>query len=251
MKKTAIITGAVGGIGYATVEKFNKEGYAIVAMDIAPSEVANEKFANMSNIIYVKGNLASGEDRANLVKAALDTYGRIDALVNVAGVAPKVRNDILEMTEESYDFVMDINLKGTFFLTQLVANHMVQQFKNEGIRGYIANVSSCSAYTSSTSRGEYCMSKAGATMLTKLFADRLSEYGITVNEICPGIIATGMTEKVKEKYDNLIAGGLVPLGRWGTPEDCANALYTLCSGTLGYTTGQSIIVDGGMHIQRL
>ena len=251
MKKTAIITGAVGGIGYATVEKFNKEGYAIVAMDIAPSEVANEKFANMSNIIYVKGNLASGEDRANLVKAALDTYGRIDALVNVAGVAPKVRNDILEMTEESYDFVMDINLKGTFFLTQLVANQMVQQFKNEGIRGYIANVSSCSAYTSSTSRGEYCMSKAGATMLTKLFADRLSEYGITVNEICPGIIATGMTEKVKEKYDNLIAGGLVPLGRWGTPEDCANALYTLCSGTLGYTTGQSIIVDGGMHIQRL
>ena len=251
MKKTAIITGAVGGIGYATVEKFNKEGYAIVAMDIAPSEVANEKFANMSNIIYVKGNLASGEDRANLVKAALDTYGRIDALVNVAGVAPKVRNDILEMTEESYDFVMDINLKGTFFLTQLVANQMVQQFKNEGIRGYIANVSSCSAYTSSTSRGEYCMSKAGATMLTKLFADRLSEYGITVNEICPGIIATGMTEKVKEKYDNLIAGGLVPLGRWGTPEDCANALYALCSGVLGYTTGQSIIVDGGMHIQRL
>ena len=220
-------------------------------MDIAPSEVANEKFANMSNIIYVKGNLASGEDRANLVKAALDTYGRIDALVNVAGVAPKVRNDILEMTEESYDFVMDINLKGTFFLTQLVANQMVQQFKSEGIRGYIANVSSCSAYTSSTSRGEYCMSKAGATMLTKLFADRLAEYGITVNEICPGIIATGMTEKVKEKYDNLIAGGLVPLGRWGTPEDCANALYTLCSGTLGYTTGQSIIVDGGMHIQRL
>ena len=205
----------------------------------------------MSNIIYVKGNLASGEDRANLVKAALDTYGRIDALVNVAGVAPKVRNDILEMTEESYDFVMDINLKGTFFLTQLVANQMVQQFKSEGIRGYIANVSSCSAYTSSTSRGEYCMSKAGATMLTKLFADRLAEYGITVNEICPGIIATGMTEKVKEKYDNLIAGGLVPLGRWGTPEDCANALYTLCSGTLGYTTGQSIIVDGGMHIQRL
>ncbi|MBO5439674.1 MAG: 3-ketoacyl-ACP reductase [Clostridia bacterium] len=251
MKKTAIITGAVGGIGYATVEKFNKEGYAIVAMDIAPSEVANERFANMSNIIYVKGNLASGEDRANLVKAALDTYGRIDALVNVAGVAPKVRNDILEMTEESYDFVMDINLKGTFFLTQLVANQMVQQFKSEGIRGYIANVSSCSAYTSSTSRGEYCMSKAGATMLTKLFADRLAEYGITVNEICPGIIATGMTEKVKEKYDNLIAGGLVPLGRWGTPEDCANALYTLCSGTLGYTTGQSIIVDGGMHIQRL
>ena len=136
--KIAIVTGAVGGIGYATVEKFNKEGYGVVAMDIAPNEVANEKFANMSNIVYVKGNLASGDDRANLVKVALDTFGRIDALVNVAGVAPKVRNDILEMTEESYDFVMDINLKGTFFLTQLVANQMVQQFKNEGIRGAIA-----------------------------------------------------------------------------------------------------------------
>ena len=249
--KIAIITGAVGGIGYATVEKFNKEGYGVVAMDIAPNEVANEKFAGMENIVYVKGNLASGEDRANLVKAAMDNYGRIDVLVNVAGVAPKVRNDILEMTEESYDFVMGINTKGTLFLTQLVANQMIKQESENGIKGYIASVSSCSAYTSSTSRGEYCMSKAGATMMTKLFADRLSSEGITVNEICPGIIATGMTEKVKEKYDNLIAGGLVPLGRWGTPEDCANALYALCSGMLGYTTGQSVIVDGGMHIQRL
>lgn len=251
MKKVAIITGAAGGIGYATCEKFNKEGYAIVAMDIVDADKVTDKFAGFGDCVYVKGNLASGEDRASLVKAAIDTYGRIDALINVAGVAPKVRNDILEMTEESYDFVMDINLKGTFFLTQLVANQMIKQEAENGIKGYIASVSSCSAYTSSTSRGEYCMSKAGATMMTKLFADRLASEGITVNEICPGIIATGMTEKVKEKYDNLIAGGLVPLGRWGTPEDCANALYTLCSGTLGYTTGQSIIVDGGMHIQRL
>ncbi len=249
--KVALITGAAGGIGYATVEKFNKEGYAIVAMDIVPEEKAIEKFASFENTIYVSGNLANPKDRLNAVTTAINKFGMITALVNVAGVAPRVRNDILEMTEESYDFVMDINLKGTFFLTQLVANQMVNQFKNEGTRCYIANVSSCSAYTSSTSRGEYCMSKAGATMLTKLFADRLSEYGITVNEICPGIIATGMTEKVKEKYDNLIAGGLVPLGRWGTPQDCADALYALCSGMLGYTTGQSIIVDGGMHIQRL
>ena len=146
---------------------------------------------------------------------------------------------------------MDINLRGTFFLTQLVANQMVRQAACEGIKGYIANVSSCSAYTSSVNRGEYCMSKAGMSMMTKLFADRLAKDGILVNEICPGIIETGMTEKVKEKYDNLIAGGLVPLNRWGTPEDCANALYALCSGILGYTTGQSIDVDGGMHIQRL
>ena len=249
--KVAIITGAVGGIGFATVEKFNQEGYAIVAMDIAPDEVASEKFANMSNIVYVKGNLASAQDRQALLDAAINSFGRVDVLVNVAGVAPKVRNDILEMTEESYDFVMDINTKGTLFLTQIVANQMIKQEAENGIRGYIANVSSCSAYTSSTSRGEYCISKAGATMITKLFADRLSSLGITVNEICPGIIATGMTEKVKEKYDNLIAGGLVPMGRWGLPEDCAKAIYALCSGMLGYTTGQSIIVDGGMHIQRL
>ncbi len=251
MKKVAIITGAVGGIGYATVEKFNKEGYAIVAMDIVDKEKATEKFANMTDVTYVSGNLANGEDRVNLVNTAIKTYGRIDVLVNVAGVAPKVRADILEMTEESYDFVMGINTKGTLFLTQLVANEMIKQEKVNGIKGYIVNVSSCSAYTSSTSRGEYCISKAGATMITKLFADRLSSEGITVNEICPGIIATGMTEKVKEKYDNLIAGGLVPLGRWGLPEDCANAIYVLSSGALGYTTGQSIIVDGGMHIQRL
>ena len=251
MKKVAIITGAVGGIGYATVEKFNKEGYAIVAMDIVNEEIGNEKLSSMNDFIYVSGNLASANDRQALVDAALTKYGRIDVLVNVAGVAPKVRNDILEMTEESYDFVMGINTKGTLFLTQLVANQMIKQEKVNGIKGYIVNVSSCSAYTSSTSRGEYCISKAGATMITKLFADRLASEGITVNEICPGIIATGMTEKVKEKYDNLIAGGLVPLGRWGLPEDCANAIYSLSSGMLGYTTGQSIIVDGGMHIQRL
>lgn len=251
MKKVAIVTGGVGGIGYATVVKFSNEGYAVVAMDIVSEDKIGDKFASMSDIVYVSGNLASAEDRSRLVKTALDSFGRIDVLVNVAGVAPKIRADILEMTEESYDFVMDINTKGTLFLTQLVANQMIKQEKVNGVKGYIANVSSCSAYTSSTSRGEYCISKAGATMITKLFADRLACEGIPVNEICPGIIATGMTEKVKEKYDNLIAGGLVPLGRWGTPEDCANAIYVLCSGALGYTTGQSIIVDGGMHIQRL
>lgn len=249
--KVAMITGAAGGIGYACVEKFASEGYAILAMDIVPTDKVGDKFDKFSNIKYVSGNLASEADRADALGACLDAFGRVDVLVNVAGVAPKVRNDILEMTEESYDFVMGINTKGTLFLTQLVANQMLKQEKIDGIRGYIANVSSCSAYTSSTSRGEYCISKAGATMITKLFADRLAGEGITVNEICPGIIATGMTEKVKEKYDNLIAGGLVPMGRWGLPEDCAKAIWALCSGLLGYTTGQSIIVDGGMHIQRL
>ena len=251
MKKVAFITGAAGGIGFATVEKFAKEGYSVVAMDIVPEENVKEKFASFDTVVYISGNLASAADRERAVDAALEKFSRIDVLVNVAGVAPKVRNDILEMTEESYDFVTDINTKGTFFLTQKIANIMVKQDALDGARGYIANVSSCSAYTSSTSRGEYCISKAGVSMITKLFADRLAPEGITVNEICPGIIATGMTEKVKAKYDKYIAEGNVPIRRWGTPEDCANAIYTLCSGALGYTTGQSILVDGGMHIRRL
>jgi NAD(P)-dependent dehydrogenase (short-subunit alcohol dehydrogenase family) len=151
------------------------------------------------------------------------------------------------MTEESYDTVMGINTKGTLFLTQAVANEMIKAGKG----GSIVNISSCSAYTSSTSRGEYCISKAGVSMITKLFADRLASEGIAVNEICPGIIDTDMTAKVKEKYDKLIAEGLVPLGRWGTPYDIAKIVLALCDGTFGYTTGESIIADGGMHIRKV
>ena len=198
------------------------------------------------SIEYVSGDLSCAEDRKKLLDAAL-ACGEIGALINVAGVAPKVRRDILEMTEESYDFVMGINAKGTLFLTQEVANAMVAQKSG----GSIVNISSCSAYTSSTSRGEYCISKASVSMITMLFADRLASEGITVNEICPGIIATGMTEKVKEKYDKLIGDGLVPLGRWGQPEDIAKAVLALCDGTFGYTTGHSFVVDGGMHIRKL
>ena len=153
------------------------------------------------------------------------------------------------MTEESYDYVTDINTRGTLFLTQRAANEMI---KNEGSeKGCIVNISSLSAYATSTNRGEYCISKAGVSMITKLFADRLAEYGIMVNEIRPGIIATDMTSKVQEKYDRLIDGGLLPVRRWGRPEDIASAVYTLVSGALPYVTGQSIDVDGGFHIQRL
>jgi len=171
--------------------------------------------------------------------------------VNVAGVAPLERRDLLEMTEESYDRVMDINTKGTLFLTQAVAREMIKNETVGGTRGSICNISSLSAYTSSTSRGEYCISKAGVSMITKLFADRLAEYGIPVNEVRPGIIATDMTAKVKEKYDALIGGGLLPIARWGEPEDIADAVYALVSGALPYVTGQSIDVDGGFHLRRL
>ena len=242
--KIAIVTGVVGGIGKASALLLAKNGYKIVGMDVVTSPDLSD-FEGL-DVEYISGDLSSSADRKKLLDTAL-ACGEISALVNVAGVAPKVRRDILEMTEESYDFVMGINAKGTLFLTQEVANAMVAQKSG----GSIVNISSCSAYTSSTSRGEYCISKASVSMITMLFADRLASEGITVNEICPGIIATGMTEKVKEKYDKLIGDGLVPLGRWGQPEDIAKAVLALCDGTFGYTTGHSFIVDGGMHIRKL
>lgn len=240
----AIVTGVLGGIGKATALLLARRGYAVVGMGRRPAEDLTA-FEGL-DVTYVPGDIADSADRQRLVDTAA-AKGEITVLVNVAGVAPKVRADILEMTEESYDYVMGINTKGTLFLTQLVANRMIAQ----GAGGSIVNISSCSAYTSSTSRGEYCISKAGVGMITKLFADRLAGEGITVNEICPGIIETDMTAAVKEKYDRLIGEGLVPLGRWGQPEDIARAAVALCDGTLGYTTGTSLIMDGGMHIRKL
>lgn len=242
--KVAIVTGVAGGIGKSSALALAKKGYRIVGMGRKTQPDLSD-FENL-DMVYVAGDIAIGSDRQKLFDTAVG-LGELGVLVNVAGVAPKVRNDILEMTEESYDYVMGINTKGTLFLTQLVANQMIQQGKG----GSIVNISSCSAYTSSTSRGEYCISKAGLSMITKLFADRLANEGITVNEICPGIIETDMTAAVKEKYDRLIAQGLVPMGRWGQPEDVAKAVVALCDGTFGYTTGESFILDGGLHIRRL
>ena len=245
MNKTAIISGVSAGIGLATARLFCENGITVIGMGTR-ERVEN---APENNFYYVQGNVASKDDRKRLIDTALSVSGRIDILVNVAGVAPAVRADLLEMTEESYDRVMDINLKSMMFLTQAVANEMI---KNEGAdKGAIVNISSISAYVSSVNRGEYCISKAGVSMLTKLFADRLAEYGITVNEVLPGIIATDMTSKVKDKYDSLIDGGLLPIKRWGEPEDIARAVLTLCDGSLTYMTGQSLNVDGGFHIRRL
>lgn len=244
MKKIALVTGVASGIGLATAKKLLESGMCVIGM----SRRATMDNPPEGDFTYVSGDIGVEEDRARFVDTALQKYGRVDILVNVAGVAPKVRADLLTMTEESYDYVMDINTKGTLFLTQRAANAMIQ---NEGDnKGCIVNISSLSAYTSSTNRGEYCISKAGVSMITKLFADRLAEYGIPVNEVRPGIIATDMTSKVQEKYDNLINGGLLPISRWGTPEDIANAVYSLCT-TLTYMTGQSLDVDGGFHIRRL
>ncbi|OQB15588.1 MAG: 2-dehydro-3-deoxy-D-gluconate 5-dehydrogenase [Firmicutes bacterium ADurb.Bin193] len=255
-KKVAVITGAARGIGFGIASQLAKDGFAIAILDvIAPKQAAENMDSIRSTgqpVLYFNGDLTNKKDRSDFLNKVLDTYGRIDCLVNNAGVAPKVRTDVLETTEESFDFVMDINLKGTFFMTQAVANIMIKQVtENADIRPLIINIASMSSYTSSTSRGEYCISKAGISMITKLFADRLSEYGINVYEIRPGIIFTDMTKTVKEKYDKLIGEGLIPINRWGYPQDIANAVSVFCSGKLGYSTGEVINIDGGFHLRRL
>ena len=255
--KTVMVTGCLGGIGKAVAEIFLSAGYTVFGMGRRDAASAAEKDAGTAKMLndpafhYVRGDVAVREDRERFVAAAKAETGRIDVLVNVAGVAPKVRADLLEMTEESYDYVMDINTKGTLFLTQAVANVMKNNPAEDGIRGYICNTSSLSAYAVSVNRGEYCISKAGVSMITALFAERLAEYGIPVNEIRPGIIATEMTAGVKGKYDALIGDGLLPIARWGQPEDIARAAFALCTGALPYMTGQSLDIDGGFHIRKL
>ncbi len=239
--KVALVTGVASGIGKAVAKKFLENDIAVIGMS-RRAEGPDFK----GEFTYFRGDISDRVKREEFVKLAIEKYGKIDILVNVAGMAPQVRADLLEMTEESYDRVMEVNTKGTLFLTQAVANVM-----KEKRSGSIVNISSLSAYTSSTNRGEYCISKAGVSMITALFADRMAEFGVMVNEVRPGIIATEMTEKVQSKYDALIDGGLLPIKRWGKPEDVASAVYALVNGSLPYVTGQSIDVDGGFHIRRL
>lgn len=251
MKKIAIVTGASRGIGRAVSLRLAEDGFAVVAAARGSAEKAAEyteelqKFSPES--IYVSADISSEEDRRRLVDAAFDRFGRLDILVNNAGVAPLERLDILEMTEESMQRLLNINLKGTFFLTQYAANRMLAARCGE----MIINVTSMSAYTASVNRGEYCISKAGLSMATELFAARLASEGINVYEVRPGIIRTDMTAAVTEKYETLIAGGLLPISRMGTPEDIAKAVSALASGALPYSTGEVINVDGGFHIRTL
>ena len=257
-KKTAIVTGAARGIGNAIAAQLAEDGYTICIVDVFDEDKVTANVNKVKEkgqpVLYLKGDISSSESRKDVVERVMNRFGRIDVLVNNAGVAPKVRMDMLETTEESMDFVLNINLKGTFFMTQQVANAMISIIKSGNIADYqpkIINISSISAYTSSVNRPEYCISKAGVSMVTTLFADRLAEFGINVYEIRPGIIMTDMTAVVKEKYDKLIAEGLTPIKRWGYPEDVANAVSVLCSGKIAYSTGDVINVDGGFHVRRL
>lgn len=255
MKKTAIVTGSSRGIGLAIARQLGKDGYNIVMVATGPQErnqaALDDLRAQGINCVYVQANISVAEDRRRILEGALTAYGRVDALVNNAGVAPKVRADLLEMSEESFDYVIGVNTKGNMFLTQLVANQMIRQEPLDGRKGVIVNVSSCSSVVSSVNRGEYCISKAGVSMLTTLYADRLASEGILVNEVRPGVIDTDMTGTVHDKYNRLIAQGVFPIARWGTPEDVAGAVSMLCSDKISYTTGNYIDVDGGFHIQRL
>ena len=250
MKKTAIVTGGAGGIGFGTAQQLAADGFNIAIFDIKDQSTASENIAQLneagSDTMYYRGNIANVSDCYSFVEKVIGKYRKIDVLVNNSGVAPKVRADMLETTEESIDYVFGVNIKGTFFMTQAVARRMIEQ--NDGI---IVNISSISAYTASVNRGEYCLSKAGIAMLTQLLAAELAADGIGVYEVRPGIIATDMTAGVQEKYNTAIAGGLLPIPRWGTPEDIGEAVSLLCSGRLRYSTGDVLNVDGGFHLRRL
>lgn len=255
MKKTAIITGGSRGIGFAITRQLGLDGYNVVILATTPEEKnrGNMEILQRDGIdyLYVQGNLGESKDRQRLVQETVKRFGAIHVLVNNAGVAPKVRTDLLEMTEESFDRVMGINTKGTMFLTQAVAKQMLLQPVEGKKRGTIVNVSSCSAEVSSVNRGEYCVSKVGVSMLTTLYADRLAGEGILVHEVRPGVIATDMTSAVQDKYDGLIRQGAFPIARWGTPQDVAGVVSAFCSDQFLYTTGNYVDVDGGFHIQRL
>ena len=254
-RKSAIVTGASRGIGNAIAIRLAKEGYDIVTMGNSTQADAEAGLNSIRDagavVTYVKGSLGDKNARQKLIDEAVK-IGRIDLLVNNASMAPRVRADILEMSAESLNEVLNVNLIGTFFLTQAVANCMVKQ-DNEtlGCSPAIINISSVSADTVSTNRAEYCISKAGTSMATQLYAVRLAEYGIPVFEIRPGIILTDMIAPVKEKYEKRISEGLTPIKRLGLPEDVANAVWILASGQLTYATGQVLNVDGGLNIKRL
>lgn len=256
MKKTALITGGSRGIGYGIAVALAQQGYNLAINGIRnESDIQGQLNILKSHdvdVIYCQGNIGNREDRHKIVSQTIDHYRTIDVLVNNAGVAPAFRKDILELDEENYDRLLDINLKGTFFFTQEVANQMLKdKLTNPAYSPCIISITSVSAEVASVNRGEYCISKAGLSMMTKLFAARLGEANIPVYEVRPGIITTDMTAGVKEKYDKLISEGLTIEQRWGTPEDIGKIVSVLAKGDIPYATGQVIQADGGMGIRRL
>lgn len=264
MNPTALITGASRGIGRGIAVELAALGWDLLLNYARNEEAAREAAeacraaghdaGHRIRVAIQQADISSGPQRESLVSAARDFLGRCDLLVNNAGVAPAVRADLLEAGEESFDRLIATNLKGPFFLTQAVARWMMASAVSAGDAAgasKIVFVSSISAYTASVNRAEYCVSKAGVSMLTRLFAARLAEAGIAVFEVRPGVIATDMTGPVKEKYDRLIAGGLTPIRRWGTPEDVGKAVAAIARGLFPFSTGEVFNIDGGFHLRVL
>ena len=246
--RTAFVTGSGRGIGRGIADLLHQEGWQVIY-----SGVRRERPENLpEDRDYLPCDISRKEDRESALSYLVSRYGRVDLLVNNAGVAPLERRDILEMTEESFDRVTGINLKGTLFMCRLFAREMIRE-RGEvpGWQPRIVNIGSMSAYTSSVSRGEYCISKAGVGMVTKLFADRLAAEGIPVFEVRPGIIDTDMTKVVHEKYERLIAEGLLPVRRFGEPQDVAKMVLACAEGLLDYSAGQVLDADGGFRLRRL
>jgi 3-oxoacyl-[acyl-carrier protein] reductase len=257
MNQVALVTGASRGIGRAIALELARLGWHLAlnyrSDAAAAGETASACAAQGVRVEVVQADVAHREARAQLIEETRRRFGRLDLLVNNAGIAPRERADLLSMTEASFDEVMAVNLKGPFFLTQLAAAWMIELKKalEDSYHPSIITIGSVSAYTASVNRGEYCVAKAGVSMLTTLFAARLAQHGIGVYEIRPGIIATDMTSGVKAKYDELIAGGLTPIPRWGQPEDVAKAVSAIAQNLLPFSTGEVINVDGGFHLRRL
>lgn len=257
MSRIALVTGGSRGIGFGIAKALAAEKWDIVINGVRPPEEVAPSLQELRStgvrVGYARGDIGSATGRANIVSAAREfAQGSINLLVNNAGVAPKVRADLLETSEESYDYVIDTNLKGVFFLTQAFARDMVEARKRSAsFPATIVNITSISATVVSINRGEYCIAKAGFGMLTQLFAARLGGDGISVYEVRPGVIKTDMTAGVTDKYDKLIAGGLCVQPRWGFPEDVGRAVASLARGDFSFSTGQVVMVDGGLTIPRL
>lgn len=256
MKKVALITGGSRGIGLGIAKSLASAGFDLAINGVRKEEDAREPLEALrqigAEVVYCQGDVGDENARQSIFNTIKSHFGRLNILVNNAGVAPKERKDILEATEESFDYVVRTNLTSSYFLSQSAANWMISQ--KEGDKEFeaaIINISSISATVASVNRGEYCIAKAGMSMATQLFAVRLGEFNIPVYEVRPGIIATDMTSGVKEKYDRLFAEGLAVQERWGLPEDVGKAVAALAFGSFPYSTGQVIMVDGGMNIPRL
>ncbi|MEX0331770.1 MAG: 3-ketoacyl-ACP reductase [Puniceicoccaceae bacterium] len=255
-KQVAIVTGGTRGIGLGIARQLAEQGFNLALNGMRPEEQVKDVLDELrglgADVLYVPGDIGSSEAREGMIEAVREHFGSLNWLINNAGVAPRERLDILETTEESFDFVVGTNLKGGFFLSQLAAIWMVAQKKADaGFQGGIINVSSISATVVSVNRGEYCIAKAGLSMSTQLFAARLGEYDLPVYEVRPGVTKTDMTSGVTDKYDKLISDGLCVTRRWGFPEDVGKAVGSLARGDFPYSTGQVVMVDGGLTIPRL